>query len=599
MIVGICKVDKVYAEENFKFDCDYYKKEATLTWINPKMEIVNIPSAYDGCTVTRIERGIISEGNHMKRLFIPNSVVEIEDGCAVGYPSEMGVFNECYNLTTVVFEEGSKLKRIPSYIFSECYFLENIQLPEGVEEIGEGSFAECHSLLNIEFPSSIKKIEDSAFMDCKNLNSIRLDDELNTIGEKAFVNTAIISIVLPTKLESIGSGVFMNCENLISVRGKLKQIPDNIFKGCLSLEECQLSETLNLIGEAAFEKTGIKEIIIPRSVNQICVKAFSDCDKLEDVYFQGEPEFIDENVFNKGAKVTLHGVSDGTVNFCAAECGLRFEPYNRVEGVKIVKQKGNLINISWESVDGVENYDILRCDIMDGKYQLLDSISDTSFVDDNIAYGKTYLYVISIDQNVNNVEIKGIRSKEVKINIPNVKIKIVASKDKSNSKVSLSWNKISGVKEYKVYRGSNSGTAKLLAKVKTNKYVDKSIKRGITYKYYVVVDKTTGYNGHSSVKSNQVKVKTTKAKVTVGKDNITISVYEEKKVRVNYLSNGTLRCYAKDDNILRCGWDGKWFSENGVSYTYLYIYGIEKGTTYITIKDSKSNDICKINVKIK
>ena len=56
-------------------------------------------------------------------------------------------------------------------MFYECTSLKNIDLPEGMESIGEGCFWES-GLEEINIPKSVKKIEKSVFSECKSLQKV-------------------------------------------------------------------------------------------------------------------------------------------------------------------------------------------------------------------------------------------------------------------------------------------------------------------------------------------------------------------------------------------------------------------------------------------
>lgn len=83
------------------------------------------------------------------------------------------VFKDCINLKEVVFEEGSRLKKIGKYAFSGCSNLRNIRLPEGLEHIGNGCFCETN-LEEITIPSSVATIEEYAFYNCRSLKKVTL-----------------------------------------------------------------------------------------------------------------------------------------------------------------------------------------------------------------------------------------------------------------------------------------------------------------------------------------------------------------------------------------------------------------------------------------
>ena len=66
----------------------------------------------------------------IERVFIPKGVREIQDSA----------FEDCKSLREVIFEEGSKLKKIGKCAFQSCSRLKNISLPEGLEYIGKYCF---------------------------------------------------------------------------------------------------------------------------------------------------------------------------------------------------------------------------------------------------------------------------------------------------------------------------------------------------------------------------------------------------------------------------------------------------------------------------
>ena len=63
--------------------------------------------------------------------------------------------------------------------------IEELILPDSVEEIGVGSFAGCRNLKTIKFSKNLKKIGDYAFSGCTSLTNISLPESVE-IGEKAF-----------------------------------------------------------------------------------------------------------------------------------------------------------------------------------------------------------------------------------------------------------------------------------------------------------------------------------------------------------------------------------------------------------------------------
>ena len=151
----------------------------------------------------------------ISEIVLPNSVTSISNtaltGCSdlisitisSGVESiDFGVFEGCYSLENIVVDENNKIYTsanganaiieiesntliagckntvIPDTViaignnaFYGCY-IENMDIPYGVESIGSYAFTECWYLQNIELPESVTTIGEGAFAFCSSLNSI-------------------------------------------------------------------------------------------------------------------------------------------------------------------------------------------------------------------------------------------------------------------------------------------------------------------------------------------------------------------------------------------------------------------------------------------
>ncbi len=65
--------------------------------------------------------------------------------------------------------------------------VENVKIPSGVTEIGEGAFRNC-AVKSVKIPEGVTAIGDLAFSDCKFLESVELPSTLKEIGIMAFFN---------------------------------------------------------------------------------------------------------------------------------------------------------------------------------------------------------------------------------------------------------------------------------------------------------------------------------------------------------------------------------------------------------------------------
>ena len=118
-------------------------------------------------------------------VYIPSSVTNIDDSS----------FSHYDDLTTIKFENESKLNRIGSYVFFQSK-LTSINLPSTVTQIGSNAFAESE-LISISIPSSVNYIYNYAFADCSKLTSVIFEPRSSyiSIQEQAFYGCKNITTV--------------------------------------------------------------------------------------------------------------------------------------------------------------------------------------------------------------------------------------------------------------------------------------------------------------------------------------------------------------------------------------------------------------------
>ena len=92
-------------------------------------------------------------------------------------------FIEATHLTEVNLPEG--LEEIGPQCFSGCANLRNINIPKSVTFIGDHAFAHCLKLEEITIPN-IKSIESGLLTDCSSLKTVRLPKTITEIGNNAF-----------------------------------------------------------------------------------------------------------------------------------------------------------------------------------------------------------------------------------------------------------------------------------------------------------------------------------------------------------------------------------------------------------------------------
>ena len=123
--------------------------------------------------------------------------------------------------------ENGVLKK---YFQHECEL--TVQIPEGVEIIGEEAFMDCSFIRKVIIPYGATKIANKAFYSC----------------------TSLREVVIPESVVSIGAGAFFGCKSLrgIKIPNGVELIEDLTFKDCTSLTEFIASDSLSYIHAWAF-----------------------------------------------------------------------------------------------------------------------------------------------------------------------------------------------------------------------------------------------------------------------------------------------------------------------------------------------------------
>ena len=244
-----------YSEERFNGEYDPEFKCVKTVTINALGEepIVIKRSAFSGSVTRQVERLVINgTGKIIISSFafcytgitdidIPSNVV-FENGaeCVFGASflrratirSDLcpAMFQECWSLIYVNFL-NQNIKKIPVDCFDTCgllsitipssvteiedgafhstFYLERVNLNEGLESIGNRSFENSNSIKELKFPSTLKSIGEKSFYDNSSLVKLELNDGLETIGENAFLGCrSLKSVTIPASVTSIREKAF-------------------------------------------------------------------------------------------------------------------------------------------------------------------------------------------------------------------------------------------------------------------------------------------------------------------------------------------------------------------------------------------------------
>ena len=111
--------------------------------------------------------------------------------------------------------DGYEVKEVSNQNYGELNNITSLIISEGIESIENLSL---EKLSYVSLPDTLKIIGGASFAGCKDLENINIPDNVEEIRESAFAETRISRIEIPEKVKKIGNRAFSNCENLEKVQ---------------------------------------------------------------------------------------------------------------------------------------------------------------------------------------------------------------------------------------------------------------------------------------------------------------------------------------------------------------------------------------------
>lgn len=197
--------------------------------------------------VTKIADNLFCEAtfiaNH--KLRIPDSAIEIGKFAFCG--ADQG-----YN-GNIVSIDLNQVKKIDEGAFKFCQAVEEITLPDTLEEIGREAFYKCIKLQRIDIPENVTKMEGGCFAKCSNLSEI-------------YFNAAAVT--------SCGTNNFAECNiKKIEIGDKVTVFPDHLFEGAH-------------FSTQSSGKYDMVSLFIPKSVTVFGSYSLSNVVNIEYLYFE-------------------------------------------------------------------------------------------------------------------------------------------------------------------------------------------------------------------------------------------------------------------------------------------------------------------------
>ena len=297
---------------------------------------INLPN-----NITVISVGLFHSCISLTSIKIPNGVTTIESEA----------FAKCNSLSSVTLPEG--ITKIDNLAFSYCNSLTYIAIPDSVSELGEGVFSHSEKLDRITLPSNVKNIPNSLFNGCKGLTSVAFSS-IETIGDYAFLNcSSLVSLSeIPNTIEEVGVDAFKGCEEIsvkvfdngeylgnsqnpylvlirplssvkvnnftsIVTHDNCKIIAGGVFCDYYYLENASISSSIKYIGKMAFLGSKLTTFTFPEGVKVINGSVLSSCFSLLEINIPSTVTFIASHAFSSCealAKIVYNGTKQEWYN---------------------------------------------------------------------------------------------------------------------------------------------------------------------------------------------------------------------------------------------------------------------------------------------
>ena len=151
---------------------------------------------------------------------------------------------------------------IPAYVFDARTKLAEVELCEGLVEIGDHSFSNCdRSIRKINIPNSLRRIKDYAFR-CSLQSPIRLHDGIESIGHGAFAGCIFTNFRVPPLITTIPYSMLICCYPMFSLElsENMREIRNAALRYCHCLRNVAIPPNAILGDDIFIEMTDLRRL---------------------------------------------------------------------------------------------------------------------------------------------------------------------------------------------------------------------------------------------------------------------------------------------------------------------------------------------------
>ena len=171
----------------------------------------------------------------------------------------------------------------------------------------------------------------------------------------------------------------------------------------------------------------------------------------------------------------------------------------------------NTLRVEWSVVAGATGYQVYRNTAKDGEYTLITEITDgaaTAYSDTSCEVGKAYYYYIKACQTIEEMKTYGDASAVVSGRTTPNRVGLSGSSGDGNTKVTLSWKKVSGAQGYEVYK--NNKLVKTIDSADTLSWSESGLAKDAESNYkvraYCVVNNEKIFGSYSKTYAKEVTI---------------------------------------------------------------------------------------------
>ena len=292
-----------WSEENKPTDFTYTGTTAySITGYTGTSTTAWIPTYIGGVPVTTVSVSTFKNKTDLVKIVIPDTVTKLETAMFEGCTNLAELVVPFVNNSAIDTAYFSKLFKdandnsyipssltkvtitnqtiIPNYVFYNCKYIEEINIPTSTTSIGSYAFNGCSELLRLNstvdgvfnVPESVTEIKSYAFTNCLLAETINLGDDVTAIRTHAFEGCkSLTAFTIPATVEIIESYAFNGCISIMKINSTVDG-------------ELNISTSVKTIGAYAFKGlAGITKVTIPNNVTSLGDAVFQNCTCIEEM----------------------------------------------------------------------------------------------------------------------------------------------------------------------------------------------------------------------------------------------------------------------------------------------------------------------------